>query len=219
MIMYYLFPDIIKSIISLILITMKSHRKVKIKGYGSIISPDCEFENQVTIYGGCRLLSSTFGNMTYIGQGSRISHSKIGRFCSISQEVIIGPGKHPINSFFSTHPAFFSTKRQSGKTFVKHNLFKEFKKTVIGNDVMIGARAIILDGVKVSDGAIVGAGAVVTKDVLPYAIVGGVPAKIIKFRFPKKIIKYLLDSKWWTLNETSLLGSVDKLNKEVRKVD
>lgn len=126
--------------------------------------------------------------------------SSIGSFCSIGPEALIGGlGKHP-TSFLSTHPVFYSRKRQSGITFSQgHQHFDESAKTIIGHDVWIGARSIILDGVMIGDGAVVGANAVVTKEVPPYAIVGGVPAKIIRFRFDENVRNLLLAWKWWQL--------------------
>lgn len=82
------------------------------------------------------------------------------------------------------------------------------KKVIIGNDVWIGSHALILGGVKIGDGAVIGAGAVVTKDVPPYAVVGGVPARIIKYRFSQEIIDKLLEIKWWNLPENILKENI-----------
>jgi carbonic anhydrase/acetyltransferase-like protein (isoleucine patch superfamily) len=93
----------------------------------------------------------------------------------------------------SSSPFFYKNEKLSkDRTY-----FEEYRQTIIGNDVWIGARAILIDGITVGDGAVIGAGAVVTKDVPPYAIVGGVPAKIIKYRFEPEVIEFLLASQWW----------------------
>ncbi len=149
------------------------------------------------------LVQTGLGRFSYIA-GAKAGYATIGAFCSIGPEAIIGGlGSHPTN-FLSTHPAFFSVRMQAGRTFVHHNLFEELKHTSIGNDVWVGTRAIILDGVNVSDGAVIAAGALVTKDVPPYAIVAGVPARIIKFRFSDFAISELLRWKWWDLPEAVL---------------
>ena len=143
------------------------------------------------------VLESTLGDYSYIGGYSRIAHACIGKFTSIGPEVLIGLGSHPSRGYVSTYPAFYSAVSRDRLSFVTHNKFDEYRQTKVGHDVWIGARAILIDGITVGDGAIVGAGAVVTRDVPPYAVVGGVPAKIIRYRFELAEIEALLRIKWW----------------------
>lgn len=153
---------------------------------------------------GTSVNASKIGRHTYVAENARIVRVEIGAFCSIGPNVIIGGlGTHP-TKWISTHPVFYSTLKQSGKTFVTINSFDELQLNKIGNDVWIGARALILDGVSIGDGAIIAAGSVVTKDVSPYAIVGGVPAKIIRFRFSEEVIARLLEWQWWNLSDLVL---------------
>lgn len=146
---------------------------------------------------------SKIGMGSYCGSNCILNRAKIKRFCSFGNNVEIIYGTHPVSTFFSTHPAFFSIKKQSGITFVTENLFPENKliqkkySVLVEDDVWIGSHAKILEGVKVGTGAIVAAGALVTKDVAPYSIVGGVPAKIIAYRFDKQTINEMLQTKWW----------------------
>ncbi len=152
-----------------------------------------------------KVYSSYVGLGTYISGNTKLNNAKIGRFCSIGQNVKNNFGRHPSNTFVSTHPAFFSIKKQAGFTFVKEDLFEEHlyideeKKYVnlIGNDVWIGSNVTIMEGITIGDGAIIATGAVVTKDIEPYTIVGGVPAKLIRKRFTEKEINFLLHYKWW----------------------
>ena len=129
----------------------------------------------------------------------------MGSFCSVGPEVICGVGTHP-TTHVSTYPGFYS-KNASGSYFFgfEHEFSSTDKKNVdIGADVWIGARAIIMGGVSIGHGAIIGAGAVVTKDIPPYAIVGGVPAKLIRYRFESEVIEKLLLSEWWKFPEEKL---------------
>ena len=158
---------------------------------------NCLFGTRNTIYEAAELIDVTIGDCSYVGPRSRLTHAVIGKFSCIAPEVIIGLGKHPARGFVSTHPAFFSPNRQAGFTFVTSAHFEEYAPCSIGHDVWIGARAIVLDGVNIGNGAIVGAGAVVTKDVPPYAIVGGVPAKTLRYRFEPAEIDFLQQFKWW----------------------
>ncbi len=173
------------------------HRNKHLRiGYLSSVS-GCRFGAYNAIYDNVRLQQVELGDLSYIADNACISRARIGKFCSIGPNVKIGFGTHPANTFVSTHPVFFSTLKQAQVTFADREYFKEYAVTEIGNDVWIGADALLIDGVKIGDGAIVAAGAVVAKDIPPYAIVGGVPAKLIKYRFEENQIERLLILKWW----------------------
>ena len=143
------------------------------------------------------------GRQTYYNKNLYIDNPNtiIGSFCSIGADVTIGHGIHPLN-FLSTSPyLYFNILGFKKKKMVSHDEYWETEPIQIGNDVWIGDGVFIKNGIIIGDGAIIGAKAVVTKDVPPYAIVAGIPAKIIKYRFNKSIIKKLLQLKWWNLDE------------------
>lgn len=156
------------------------------------------------------ILNTTIGRHSYVGSNCVFSNSTIGRFCSISSNVEIVTGKHPSSVFVSTHPAFYSSTHSAGKTFVNKTIFEEFaltsnnKNVEIGNDVWIGRNVLIIGGVTIGDGAIVATGSVVTKDVEPYSIVGGVPAKEIRKRFDTEECEKLLKIKWWNWSDKEI---------------
>jgi chloramphenicol O-acetyltransferase type B len=177
----------------------------KLRYKKSTIDGGCCIDNNTSIANNCHVLNDTLlnnctiGNYSYIGRKSIVQNTTIGGYCSIANDVCIGLGAHP-KDFFSTSPLFYRVKNTFKINLIDCDLsFDEFIPIIIGNDVWIGARAMIMDGVTVGDGAIVAANAVVTKDVPPYAIVAGVPAKVISYRFEQKKISSLLILKWWDL--------------------
>lgn len=160
---------------------------------------NCTFGFHNYINTGVSMLNTSLGDHTYINANSSIVNTRIGKFCSIANNVQIGLGKHPSN-FISTHPAFY-TNNKAFKTFADKKYFQESEQTIIENDVWIGNNAIIIGGITIGNGSIIAAGSVVTKDVLPYSVVGGVPAKTIKFRFDDKVIEKLNEFQWWNKGE------------------
>lgn len=162
----------------------------------SFASDNCSFSEYVHLHGSSRLMNVSIGRFSYLAN-AKAYDAEIGAFCSIGPRSVVGGiRRHPTN-LLSTHPSFYSNKNQAGLHFSSGVVFDECLPVLVGNDVWIGAGAVIFDGVKVGDGAIVAAGAVVTKDVPPYAIVGGVPAKVIRYRFEQSVINELIELQWW----------------------
>lgn len=142
------------------------------------------------------LLGVDFGDYSYTGPFDMIFRCKLGRFCSISYGVTIGPPEHDYKKI-STHPFVYDEFYNIAPASELLQTTKFDKELEIGNDVWVGCNATILRGVRVGDGAIIAANALVNKDVPPYAIVAGVPAKVVKYRFSPDIISALLELKWW----------------------
>ena len=125
----------------------------------------------------------------------------IGRYCSIGKDLTVMGDAHPIN-WVSTNPIFYNSQRYETFSKEKHHVnFPEYHissdEISIGNDVWIADRVTLKGGVRIGDGAVIGFGSIVTKDVPPYAIVAGSPAKIIKYRFPEGMIKDFIEMRWW----------------------
>ena len=175
------------------------------------------FEGKNRICSGTRLNNVHMGKGSYISTGGCLSNTEIGKYCSIGPRcTVISAGNHPTTRFVSTHPAFYSNIPHAGFTYSNDLCFNEFRyvdeknkyMVKIENDVWIASDVILLSGVTIHNGAIVAAGAVVTKDVPPYAVVGGVPARIIKYRFDRTQAEELESIKWWDKDEEWLRTNV-----------
>lgn len=166
-------------------------------GEGACAYEQCLFEEQTAVGEHSVLNCVKLGRCSYIAENSVIRNAKIGRFCSVGPNVNIGLGIHPMN-LISTYPGFYSNRANAAvsRFFVNLEVI-EYREVVIGNDVWIGQGATILDGVSVGDGAVIAAGAVVNRNVPPYTLVAGVPARLVKKRFSDEQISQLLQIAWW----------------------
>ena len=163
---------------------------------------NCSIDKTSKVYEKSKLKNVEMGKHSYIGKNCIVSDAKIGQFCSIAGYSQIGGGMHPID-MVSTSPCFLSGRSSSGKNFAQIH-FETSDTVEIGNDVWIGAGCYIKAGIKIGNGAVVGAHAVVTKDVAPYSIVAGVPAREIRKRFDEKTIRQLSDIEWWNWSDDKL---------------
>lgn len=172
----------------------------------------CKIGDRVSIDRRNILVNSEIGDYTYTGYNCVIKHTTIGKFCSISWNVSIGGANHDI-THLTTHP--FPLIAKFGLTEVT-DVYKSYADSlVIGNDVWIGSNSSVLRGVTVADGAVIGAGGVVTHDVGPYEIWAGVPARKIGQRYEDRIIEQLLQIKWYDYPRQFLIENCDLFKRTV----
>lgn len=152
---------------------------------------------------GSNVVNSFINAYSYCGYDCWIIETEIGKYCSISNHVKIGGPAHPVD-WVSTSPVFHSPRNILGLYYKNDLLFNPFAKTIIGNDVWIGQNTIIKAGVTIGDGAIIGAGSVVTKNIPPYEIWAGNPARCIRRRFDTETATAIQRTQWWNLPEEAL---------------
>ncbi|MDO6440383.1 CatB-related O-acetyltransferase [Cyclobacterium sp. 1_MG-2023] len=163
---------------------------------GKVIISNSNISKYVKVFNNSKISNSKIDSYSYVGINCKVMNAEIGKFCSIAPDVKIGLGIHPTN-LISTYPGFYSKNASGSFKFNESDAIIEHKSITIGNDVWIGDGAKIIDGINIGNGVIIAGGSFVTKDVPDYAIVGGVPAKIIKFRFTEDQIEQLNLIKWW----------------------
>lgn len=185
-----------------------------------ILDLKTKLSDRCVIHAKSVITNTSVGEGTYLGPHCSLSHCEIGKYCSIAHNVEVISATHPTKKFVSIHPAFFSLAKQAGFTYADKQKFTEhvlvssnpLVSVRIGSDVWIGANVTILGGVIIGDGAVIATGAVVAKNVEPYSIVGGVPAKHMRYRFDDNQIKFLLDFKWWNKSSEWLKKNVDSFD-------
>lgn len=196
---------------------------------GSFFDSKCQFEGRNFLSNYVRLYETKMGYASYCAKNTELSKVCIGKYTSIGPYVTNFGAIHPTEKYVSIHPVFYSENKLLGMAYVDKQKYDEYRYTSnrylneIGNDVWIGAKAILLGGITIGDGAVVAAGSVVTKDVPPYAIVGGVPAKLIRYRFSEEERYFLKNLQWWDKDEdwikkhADLFDDIGKLMKHMEE--
>lgn len=157
------------------------------------------------IAGNVSLVETSLDDYSYVMEGCNIIYTRIGKFVNIASAVRINPGNHPME-WVSQHHFLYRRRMYGFRDQDNESFFawRRIQQVIVGHDVWIGHRATVLPGVRIGNGAVVAAGAVVSRDVAPYTIVGGVPAKPIRSRFPEAVWRRLEEISWWDWDHATL---------------
>lgn len=176
--------------------------------FSAIWDSETKFAKTTALGGHTRCFNVVVGAYSSIRDRGKVMNAVIGNYTVIAKDCEIGLGVHPTN-YLTCHSIFYKNSPWGFHPEWVKPVSNLVKITHIGNDVWVGAKCIVMDGITIGDGAIVAAGSVVTKDVPPFAIVGGAPAKVIKYRFPQDVIERLEEIQWWNLPDEKITEVVD----------
>lgn len=171
------------------------------------------------VLSGAKLNNAKVGKYSRIGVNCQVRNADIGNFTAIGKDSILGLGQHPTD-YLTSHSIFYKKGNWGWHDdWIAPIEFNDDKRIHVGNDVWIGRHCMVMDGVTIGDGVTVAAGAVVTKDIPPFAIVGGVPAKVIKYKFSQEMIDRLEEIQWWNLPDDEISKVIDLFHKKHPKLD
>lgn len=176
-------------------------------------------DKRARIHRGCKIRNSSVGPHSYVAAHSWLTNTDVGSFCSIGNGVSCGLATHTLDHI-STSPVFTLRNSAADAHWAEVDLSAnsdDINRTTLEADCWIGSGAMLMSGIKIGVGAVVGAGAVVTKDVPPYAIVGGVPARIIRYRFSPEVREKLLASCWWTRDDQWLKAHISLFQQPINE--
>ena len=182
----------------------------------AIVSSNSYVDKSAYIYRGVKVKEAVIGAHTYIAAYTDVENAEIGKYCSIADHCRIGMSSHSLQ-YLSTSSIFTQTINALQEKWTEKDVFEQKsvdERVFLGNDVWVGTHALINGGIHIGDGACIAAGAVVVKDVPPYAIVGGVPAKLIRYRFSQEVIEKLEEIRWWDLPEDKIKEHLTIFQKE-----
>lgn len=179
--------------------------------HAGVFIKDCAFGAWTEIGANSALVETTVGDYSYTAGDNQIIYTEIGKFSNIASHVRINPGNHPMERVTLHHITYRRSMYGLGEDDAAFFQWRREHKCVIGHDTWLGHNVVVMPGVTIGTGAVVGSGAVVTKDIAPYTIAAGVPAKPIRQRFPDAVVEQLLHIAWWDWDRATLETRFDDL--------